>query len=178
MLIIFITFLLFLFLLEKTYKAHIETTILTYKYRFYALRDELRENVMNGNVKMSDWVFDYLDSSIAKTIGYLNEISLYKLAIIYLIHRHDPKLERAIKHLERELDKPKKAVLKNIHKKFTNEVSEYLLRKHWEIKPLTILAVLPFTISVTIWEFFKSKWERITVRATEYQYSTLNEYCT
>lgn len=169
MLIIFITILSLLFLLERAFKTRTETKVLKYSNCLYALRDELRERVIQGDINKNDWVFDYLDSSITKTITQLSKISFYTLLIIYLIRNRDPYFNKAQKHLERALKKPGKAPIKNIHDRYVKILDNYILDKH-----LISLTSLPFSI----WLTTKGIYKNLTKQATEYpEFSTLYDYC-
>ena len=58
-----------------------------YKYKFYALRDELRDKVISGKIKKHNWVFSYLDSSISKSIVSLKYVNLWSAVLLEQITR-------------------------------------------------------------------------------------------
>jgi hypothetical protein len=178
MLFIIITFLFLVHFLEKSYRGRIETNTLQYQYCLYALRDELREYVIKGEVNKDDWVFDYLDSSITKTISYLQSISIYKICVVYLIYRGDAKFRQARKHLERELNKPEKTPLKQVDDKLFIILTKYLISRHMGLGLLSHLAIIPIAFIKSVVENLKAKWEEYTKQAIESpQYSTIDRFC-
>ena len=68
---------LFCLLLEGVRRQKKEVLVLKYKYQFFALRDELREYAIENPEIAKNWVFQYLDSTIAKTIKLLPKLSLW-----------------------------------------------------------------------------------------------------
>jgi hypothetical protein len=59
---------------------------LEYRYKFYNLRDSLRNALIEEKIKNSDWTFDFLDHSFSKVVNQLEFITIYK--VIYLTFRH------------------------------------------------------------------------------------------
>ena len=154
MVIIILVTLLLLFLLDTARKAQVKTRELTYQYRLYALRDELREKVMQGVINRDDWVFDFLDSSIAKSISLIHYISLYRLLVVFFVHRRDPAFRSLQKHLDYELDKPDKLCLKEVRNEFAKTIADYLGDRHWELnKSLIAHQVTEYPETSTIEQF-------------------------
>jgi hypothetical protein len=170
MVIIILVTLLLLFLLDTARKAQVKTRELAYQYRLYALRDELREKVIQGAIDRDDWVFDFLDSSIAKSISLIHYISVYRLLVVFFVHRRDPAFHGLQKHLDYELDKPDKLCLKEIRNEFAKTIADYLGDRHWELKLLGRVAF----IWITVWTNFKSL---IAHQVTEYpETSTIEQF--
>lgn len=137
MLIIF-TFLLALYV-ESVRRQRIEVLALEYRYRFFALRDELREYAMENPETARNWVFQYLDSTIAKTIGTLSALSLWYVIGLWLTHKEDSRMDRARRALEREYTKTKNQKLKEIEEKCIDTLSEFMVSRH---RPLFVCSIL------------------------------------
>jgi hypothetical protein len=107
-----------------------ECTVDEHRYKLYRLRDELRESAIAGDVSPSNWVFQYLDSSTAKTIAMLPEINLWSGCLIAIWRRHDDRVARAHKHLNRELSKPSNKKLAAYHDKYVEVCFSFLFQRH------------------------------------------------
>src|SRR6185503_4981148 len=89
----FVAFVISLFALDYVARLRLGNVIRTHQFRLYALRDELRELAMCEQVKPDNWVFQYLDSSIAKTIRVLPHLSLWRAWFIIVFSKPDPGLK-------------------------------------------------------------------------------------
>src|SRR5262245_47947514 len=105
-------------LLERSRRLAIDTDVQEHAFELYALRDGLRELAIEEKVKPTNWVFAYLDSSIAKTIGMLPRMNLLVFIGIAAISRRDEDVSLASDHLKRELEKPTNATLKHVHERY------------------------------------------------------------
>lgn len=64
--------------------------ITKHRYKLYAVRDGLRRVVIEGQAKKDSWIFNYLDSSISKSIQYLDCLNLYTLiSLAYKLRNSD-----------------------------------------------------------------------------------------
>ena len=159
--IIYIIFLIwFLFVLESFRKRRIEALFLDYKYRLYALRDELRELVLKGEIKNRNWVFLYLDSSIVRTINYIHKLNIYQGLFLFFMHREDNRVIRAREQLLTELQKPCNLELKRIHEKYGKILGCFMFERH---RALSNFALITFVISYIT----KKKWEEFLETITE-----------
>ncbi|MCJ7633352.1 hypothetical protein MUP77_13315 [Candidatus Bathyarchaeota archaeon] len=172
MLIIILATFVLLFLLDSALKMETKTIEVLYRFRLYALRDKLREEAMQRVIDPADWVFDFLDSSIAKSISIISQFSLYKLLVVYFVHKNDPRFESARKHLEVELNKPEKLPLKQIRDEFASIMADYLLDKHRELKPLLSLAHM----SVYLWTRLKGMWDKVAEQVPAYPETSTIEH--
>lgn len=119
-----------LFIVDRWRRLQQESLVVRYKYRLYALRDELREHVIEGRIQNNNWVFDYLDSSITKACDILKFVHIGRLFVVVLYDRNDARFERAQQHLEQQLKKPECAHLKDVRDKFGEILGEYFCEKH------------------------------------------------
>lgn len=117
-------------LLDRVHRGIGEDRVERHRFHLYAIRDELREAAMRGDERPSNWVFEYLDSSIAKTIGVLPTLSIWSLLFVVLSRHDDQRVRRAVQHLERELEKPSNTFLRSIHDKYIEAVGSMLIERH------------------------------------------------
>ncbi len=106
-----------------------DVSVLTSKYRLYALRDALRELAMQGEIRSTNWVFQYLDSSIARTIASMSRITLLRVGIAAILYRDDDGLRRARAHLQQELEKTANETLARIHLEYVVAVGLAVLER-------------------------------------------------
>jgi hypothetical protein len=159
--LIIIAFLLAL-CLESLRRKRQEVLVLEYKYRFFALRDELREYAADDPVLAQNWVFQYLDSTLAKTIKTLPLISIWYVLGLWLTHRNDTRIERARKSLDREYLKVKNQELKKAEEKCIEALSQFMLSRHILLVVISASAlVLPAAITVAMREIKKRSLELV-----------------
>lgn len=128
---IYLLFLLFCTYIYFELKSIRSKTIVTKsRYRLFALRDKLREHVMEERIKKNNWVFDYIDSTLTKTCDDLDWLNIWRALVVLLTDRNDIKFERARDHLENELKKSKNIFLREIHEEYADILLEYILEKH------------------------------------------------
>src|SRR4029077_21236075 len=92
--------------LDQLLQLYIRIIVREHQFHLYALRDELRESAICGEVNAKNWVFHYLDSSIAKTIDVLAGITLWKVLIVRFSSPTSERFLRSRMHLQQELAKP------------------------------------------------------------------------
>jgi hypothetical protein len=150
--LIVISFLL-IFVLESARRRRNELLVLEYQYKFFALRDELREYAMEDPKIAQNWVFQYLDSTIARTIKVLPRISIWYVIGLWLAYRKDRRLDRAQRHLEQEYRKAKNQKHKELEEKCVNTLASFMLSRHIILTVVSVLAlVLPAACGVAIRE--------------------------
>lgn len=141
-----IIFAIFLILaaLEYLFFLRRSNIVLQHQFRLYALRDELRSTVMRGEVKASNWVFQYLDSSLAKTIDSLPFISIWRVGSMVVFSPDEPKLKLRLNHLFGELRKPENELLARIYLHYLAEVGFFLSKRHgaFQIMVSSVFGVL------------------------------------
>ncbi|MDB6034877.1 MAG: hypothetical protein JWM16_5215 [Verrucomicrobiales bacterium] len=117
--------------LERLQRFHVGTVILRHKFKLYAIRDSLRDRVIEGEVKSSNWVFQYLDSSITKTISRLDDLSIWRVAGWMCWYRPDrSKFEELYNQLQKELSKPGNEVLGKVYVKYIAQVGHLIWERH------------------------------------------------
>ncbi len=127
--LIALAFLLILFL-ETVRRERKEAVVLEFKFRLFALRDELREHAIENPEVARKWVFQYLDSTIAKSIKLLPRISVWYLLGLWLTHKNDPSLDRMRGHLEQELLKPENQGSKKIEERLIGTLGQFIVARH------------------------------------------------
>lgn len=144
--VIVIAFVLLLFL-ESARRQHRESLALKYQYALFAMRDDLREQAMKDPKIAANWVFQYLDSTIAKSISLLPSLSIWQLLGLFLTHRNDQSVEKLRAKLEFEYEKPQNRQLKAVEEKLMEAIGEYLVDRHILALVLSVSAlVLPLAL--------------------------------
>ncbi len=130
MLYLILSILMLVILLDRLHSLRVADKALRHQYRLYALRDALREAAIAGKVNPRSWVFGYLDSSIAKTIDRLPQISLWQGLALYLAYKHDAETIEAGARLTGELKKPENGTFSDIYVMYQAIIITYLMDRH------------------------------------------------
>jgi hypothetical protein len=148
---LFLVAFIFMLVLEYARRKRKEVLVQTYQYRLYALRDELREFAMENRGVAQNWVFQYMDSTIAKSIKLMPRLSIWFILGVVMTHRSDASLGRLRRHLEKEYEKPRNRRLKEIEDQFTSILGQYVMSRHVLMIFISAVAVmLPVTIASSI----------------------------
>jgi hypothetical protein len=160
-------------ILQRLRNLDRQTTVLQNRFRLYALRDELRELAIRGEVFPNNWVFQYFDSSIAKLIKVLDRVTIWTAIAVAHRHRNDERLARASFHLDQALAKPQNLPFTIIQDSYIDCLLVFFMERH----PTT--NVLSWNIFRTV-EFgtrLSKKWRSITKSQTEVpETSTLEDF--
>jgi hypothetical protein len=146
-----------------------------HSFHLYALRDELREAAIDGRARSSNWVFEYLDSSIAKTIAALPTLTVWALLYFTVAYHGDARIRSAVQHLDRALEKPENACLAVVHEKYVEAIGDFLVGRHVSVR--AILWLIPWLFaSIRIAQRLQRSWQRALQLSTEVpETSTLSE---
>jgi len=151
-----------------------ETIVLEHQFRLYALRDALREQVMQGSVKSDNWVFQYLDSSIAKLISQLSTVSFWRVLSMMLFYPRNPRTKVGLEHLAREMKKPHNAPLLKIYIHYMAELGFFLTKRHSVLR----YALLSFGQLIRAQSWTREKYRQAKALLTAApETSTLAEFC-
>ncbi len=161
--------------LDRLLRFKTRTVVLKHQFRLYALRDDLRESVMNGRVTANNWVFQYLDSSIAKTITVLPTLSLWRVIVMMSLHRpNQESRRRAQEHLHQELRKPGNEPLQKTYLHYMAEFGLFLFNRHSTIST----PAKSIFRAIKAGQFLKAKWRQAKEFLTEApETSTLPDFC-
>lgn len=163
-----------LLLLEAARRQRREALILEYQYRLFALRDHLRENAMKNPKLGRNWVFQYYDSTIAKSIRLLPELNIWNILFLLICYRNDESLDSFSKSLVRELGKEGNQVYKKLEEDFSNLLAEFVVSRHILILIVSTGAlVLPVAVARIIQEL---KRRSVEVILESPETSTLNKF--
>ena len=109
--------------------SRLEFVNYSFRFELFEIRDKLRRALISKEIKKSRW-FDYLDSTITKTIDELPHISLWEILLIAYIHRNDKTIKNAQSRLEMALDAEANAFLAEIYKDILNCIVRFILSRH------------------------------------------------
>lgn len=130
MLYLILSILLVACLLDCLRLLRISDKAVRHQYRLYEIRDYLREAAMTGQVDPRDWVFQYLDSSIAKTIDQLSGISLWQSLGLWLVYGRDVRVAAASRNLALELSKEENGLYRDVYTLYGATITTYLMDRH------------------------------------------------
>lgn len=95
------------------------------EFDLFALRDELRNAAFVSKISYDNW-FDYMDTTITRTIERIDNVNPW-LAVGYgWAHRNDPSLFHAQRALETALRLPENQRLAQIHNEYVRLIGRFL----------------------------------------------------
>lgn len=164
-----------LFFLEAVRRERMQTLVLVHQHRLFALRDELRGHAMERPALVRNWVFQYLDSTITRSIGLLPKMSVWHMLAAYLALRHNPRLTSLEKHLEMAYAKPENDELKKVHEKLSETISKFVFSRHFLLIFVSAVTVItPMAIATAISTMRKRSVELVLETPIT---STLDQFC-
>lgn len=99
-----------------------------YKYKLYALRDELRRLEAEKYKEDHLWAYRYFDKALSTTVKKSYHITFFYLAFLFLVHKYDSKTKKAMDKLNGILkDSPE---LRSISERFIEATHEYVVDQH------------------------------------------------
>lgn len=116
--------------IDRLWMFDVATRVRAHQFRLYAVRDKLRDAAMAGQVNPRNWVFQYLDSSITKTIDVLPRLNCWSIILVVLWHWGDKSIVVRQAHLKRELKKSSNAALAAIHLDYMSEIGYFIVNRH------------------------------------------------
>jgi hypothetical protein len=166
--------LLTVIMFDRLLRFGTQTVVLKHQFRLYALRDALRECAMSGKVDAKNWVFQYLDSSIAKTIRVMPGLSLWRVLVMMLVHRSgDESIRKCQEQLKGELEKSENEPLARIHLHYMGLVGFFLFERHSSLST----PVRGIFRAVKAGQFLRAQWRKAKEFLTEApETSTLPEF--
>ena len=104
---------------------------LEYRFKLYRLRDQLRYFAIDGKIDKSNWVFNYMDTSISKTISIMDNMNLVFLIVIIIKNRNRKDLIEFNKSIETQVKLNKH--LYDVYLEYGRLNIEFLMKKHYWI---------------------------------------------
>lgn len=164
---------LIVFLMDQLFKLRQTCLVEKHRFRLYALRDELRELAMRGEASPGNWVFQYLDSSISKSIDVLPSISVWRVIPIVYQNRHDRRTSLRFDQLLRELKKRQNSPLARVYGRYLLEIGRFVSHRHDTI--LVVVNTVSRLLNATGWVHRGIKIIKNTLTSAP-QTSTLPEF--
>jgi hypothetical protein len=101
-----------------------------FQFKLFQMRDNLRELAVRNPDMSRSWVFAYLDSTTAKAIGQLPQLSVWKLLALEFAYKDDERFERLSANVERELAKPQFRDLQQYRNDLMGTFGAYITLRH------------------------------------------------
>jgi len=134
MLYFLIAMLIMLALFDKALRrGRFELLFTDTRFKLFALRDELRDGVINGTLPENRW-FEYLDTSITKAIDLLPTIAVWEVFGLVLRYKNDSTVRHAQLTLIDALSEDENQGLSDIYAKFVVCIAELLFQRHLGIR--------------------------------------------
>jgi hypothetical protein len=131
MLVFWILVFVILIAVDRAWRFQNNTVVLESQFRLFKLRDDLRAAVTSGDVHPANWVFEYLDSSITRSIDALPGLHIWRVLGLMVTHRPDRVAIAARQdNLRRELAKDKNRILAQMYMRYVGEMGLFLIRRH------------------------------------------------
>ena len=132
------------------------------RFRIFALRDELRLKVIEGEIEQDKW-FDYMDTTLTKMIDLVPSLKLSKVLLIVIGYQNDPTIMKSASELSAFLEtNPYYADLTH---RYFNCVTGFLIKRS-------------LTGRIIEWFFTQEREdEAVKIMATAPETSTFGEYC-
>lgn len=105
-----------------------EVLFLQYRYRFFALRDRLREKAIAKEVDCDHWMFDFYDNSLCGIVDSLPRINIYYTIALFLLHRKQGKFLKFRAKLSEGLKEDPE--FKEIDDEFTALLNGFMESRH------------------------------------------------
>ena len=139
MLYFLISILIMSWLLDKALRqGRTEALLIRVRFKLFALRDELREAVIDGTAPDNRW-FEYLDTTITKLIDHLPQITAWEALAFFISYRRNDSVLRAQEALFDAMCRDENRKLQDIYSKLVLCIIELLFHRHIGITLLTSL---------------------------------------
>lgn len=130
MLYLILTTFIMLALLDRTMRGgRVRLLRLDLEFKLFALRDELRNHLIREEIPYSNW-FDYMDTTLTRTIGRMDKVNPWLAVGLLCIHRNDTELFCAYEKLRDALRHPENRKIERVYDSYTNAVGEFLKRRY------------------------------------------------
>lgn len=145
--------------------GRLERLKLELRFQLFALRDELRLAVINGEAPDNKW-FEYLDTTLTKAIDHIQEINLWEALALLSIYKKDKSVLHAQAGLLSALQERENEKISEVYYKLLKTLAGFIMERHAILKAFVVGSVI---IARTV-----NKLAKVVTTAPET--STLLEY--
>lgn len=121
-----------LFVYWKIKQAYRRTTDIEFRMNLYRLRDKLRAHVISGEIKEDDWFFDFMDTSICKSIEKVTSMNLFSIVLLQLTNKNNENIARFSKQVDNKITHNQAA--RDIHIEYGNILVKHIFQKHYILR--------------------------------------------
>lgn len=155
---ILITATLLIILYVRTRNLYITRITCEYRYKLFQLRDKLRQHAIDGKVNPHKSSFNYLDTTISKTVSELEYTNLYTIILLNIYHKNDLKSSQSARtQLQKEINN--NSGLKEIEEIYISLIKDYLIKRHFVIRISLLMGIFSLLLTLgfirKIKKFFK-----------------------
>lgn len=150
--------------------SRIELLLLNSRFKLFKIRDELRRNAIRGQLETNKW-FDYLDTSLTKTIDQLPKLTIWQAFILFVHYKDDEQILNAERELMKALDEEGNEKLSELYSNYLLSVAEFIFTRHRSMR-LSFKVLAKATGGL-----MKLKNEMAKIISAAPETSTLLKYC-
>jgi hypothetical protein len=110
--------------------AQRNSLVCEYRYQLFELRDRLRQLAIRDEPASRSWLFAYFDSTTAKAVGLLPDLTVWQLLALENVYKNDPRFKLLSKNLDIELAKPQHREFKAFEEELIKTLGAYLFERH------------------------------------------------
>lgn len=99
------------------------------RHALFELRDRLRSDAIAGRIQDDRW-FDFLDTTITRTIADLKRRTVWQLGVLILVHRDDREIQQAYEQLCGTIEQPGNEVVHDRFLAFVETMNGFLYQRH------------------------------------------------
>lgn len=151
-----IIFVLVLITLSVWRRFHQQHSNLKFKYKLYALRDEVRELAYHNKIECDGWLFDYFDESLSKAISESYYITLFRIVMLDFEHKREPKLKEFKAKLEAEVSNSKEML--GIFQRYKDAIKDYVIDQHYVSIKFILLPIIRLTSATSKAAHYFNRW--------------------
>lgn len=126
------------------------------RWKFYALRDDLREAAFQDRELLSKQEFWQLDRSLTTYCKYLDDLSLWTI-VPFAMFANSRDLRRRTKRLQASLALPTNSALQGVYDRSIQLLAGQLFLRHLIVLPLSVSALV-------LWVAFRTPAHRLARR--------------
>ncbi len=116
---------------RNMYYNHLE---LQFRYKLQALRDQLRELVIENKIKRDDILFEYIDTSISKAMKKVASMHLLIVLVLSIKHQKNKTFLSFNKRIQEQLKTNPDS--ERIYKEYGSIILWFFFKKHFIVKSI------------------------------------------
>src|SRR5437660_9636890 len=139
MLYLILSSLIMLALLDRALRGgRIRLLKLDLEFKLFALRDELRNAAIIEEIPYNS-LFDYMDTTLTRTIGTIDKVNPWLAVGLICIHRNNPTLYVAYRQLKEALSQTRNHKIADVYQRYLDCLAQFLKSRYKLSWPLAAI---------------------------------------